>query len=345
MIKFEGKQMINIQINDHKLCSESTFPYTNFVIYKVELETKLKSWSIYRRFKNFEALHTELKKKYLNLPVFPEKKFFNLSEETINQRKRILTEYLNYFLQKTNFSVNSALLEFLELDKEFLLILIKFPSAILSRSASQKRILDKEELVRKAKSKEKEKDYFNFFNKGKNLFNDLDESSILERLNYNLIDDLLNNLESSREDMCENINKFWLHLKEQENWPRFSTSDLIKLFFGNHEEIEQNGLIYYSGRVRENVLGAEACLSLICKMLDYETNPECEKCVNVFRMARTEHLQMMNLERHLKCNKPIVLNNALKLMKLVSMGEKPIDIYTIIKDPVNIDKYIHYISE
>ena len=244
MYQGEGRFFIIATITDHKVCVESTFPYSNFIEYIVILETKLKSWNFNRRYSHFEALHNDLTRKFANLPAFPEKRFFNKKDWIINERKVMLTEYLNFFLHKTNFTSNSALLEFLEIEKEFIMLLIKYPTTINNKTLNKSALIEKEELARKAKSNDKEKDILKFFfTNSKISMNSFDNDGFLLKLNHNPIDDLINILESSREDICENVNKFWSKLKRLEVWPSFSKNDIIKLFFGSKNPKNKNGLI------------------------------------------------------------------------------------------------------
>ena len=81
-----------------------------------------------------------------------------------------------------------------------------------------------------------------------------------------------------------------------------SKNEIYKLFFGTKSPEIKNGLIYHCGRVRQNILGAQACLNLLANLLDYEKNPECENYLVIFKMFHFGNIDQINLENHLKSN-------------------------------------------
>ena len=340
----EGWFIIRVIIKDYKISFESTFPYSLFVEYNVVVETKSRSWSVNRRYKQFENLHYMNKNKDTNIPPFPEKRLFKTSLNIIIERKTMLTDYLNFFLHKTNFTSNAKLLEFLEIEKEFIFIFVlKYPSKIHSKSENYLTIKEEEIMVKKAKSEEKQNDFIKLFKKTRVCSNIQEKDKNEENLNFKPIDDFINRLESLREDMCQTVDKFWSDLKKQVIFPTFSKNEIYKLFFGTKSPEIKNGLIYHCGRVRQNILGAQACLNLLANLLDYEKNPECENYLVIFKLFHFGNIDQINLENHLKSNKPIVIANALKILKIVVTGDRFIDINLILKDTFNIDRYNNYI--
>jgi len=158
------------------------------------------------------------------------------------------------------------------------------------------------------------------------------------------VDDLINQLYSVREDMCENIQTFWDQLHSQEKG--LSRNDIIKLFFGGNKDGENSkqGLLYHCGIIDENVLGAEKCLSLVAKLVDYEMNSDCESYISALKLSKKEQIESMKLDRHLNSNKSSVITNALKIMKvLATNSERFADVKSFVKTPENIEKYVNFV--
>jgi len=152
-----------------------------------------------------------------------------------------------------------------------------------------------------------------------------------------LIEDLLEKLAIDKENICNSIKEFWDNLHTN-NFPKIK-EEYIRLLFGTKNEICDYGLISICGNVEENILGAETCLDLIAKFIDYEINPYCEICINILKITRMEHIKKMKLDKHLKSNNPIVINNASKILKTILNTEDTVNLNNIIKDSKIVEKF------
>jgi hypothetical protein len=296
---------ITCTIIDFMTSKEQTFPYCPFTHYVISVATCVKSWSVQRRFREFENLNKELSKKYKNLPSLPRKTIFSCRKSIVEERKRVLEEYLNSILNNVNLYETQNLLEFIELDKE-IIPLIKKKSLSLIEFTKVSISEDEHLLNRKHKSKSVDINEKITFNQSK-------ESNKI------LIDNFLKSLEGSNEDTSAKIENFWNKLRLK--WPEFDINDILKLFYGNGSKLR--GLIFHSGNnIENNSLGAEKCLNLLNKLILFEYNPDCEKYINCLKMSNSEHIITLNLNLHIKNNKVLVKEDCFNIIKNLVSGDK-----------------------
>ena len=333
----DNKIFILVSIREHIKKEEDYFPYCSYIEYRVHVETKYRKWYVDKRYNSFQLLHEEIQRKLSPLPRFPEKRIFNMSEKIIRERKILFEEYLNYVLQKTNFITNLHILDFLRIDKELVLLLLKYPTTInrSSLTASQIEGKDRRRLSKSCIYK-KDSKYATFLQKDTSKEDD-------DEVPLNHIDWFIRNLDSEKEDICENVKLFWDSLKRKKKWEHLERNDVVKLFFGSSCFINKSGLIYNCGIVDRNILGAQACLNLIAMLIDYETNPDCEMCISILKSSTVEHLEMMKLDKHLLSNKPIVILNTFKIIKVIISGDRGIKLDQLLKDKRNIDKFNNFV--
>jgi len=84
-------------------------------------------------------------------------------------------------------------------------------------------------------------------------------------------------------------------------------------------------------------------LNLIAKLIDYETNPDCEGSIFILRMLRVEHIKLMKLEEHIKSTNSFVVNNACKILKILTNGDKAVNILSILKDERLINNFNNFL--
>ena len=79
---------IHTRIISTKLIKNGFFN-SNFVEYIIKVKTVYKTWTINKRYSDFEKLYLLLYKKYpyLNFPSFPPKRVFRFTDNTIEERK------------------------------------------------------------------------------------------------------------------------------------------------------------------------------------------------------------------------------------------------------------------
>jgi len=308
------------QIRQHEIKEEDTFPYSNYVLYKIDIITNIKEWYIYRRYSKFEELHSKLIGRIKLLPDFPEKKFFNLSTQIINARKKQLEYYLNFLFNNVDLYYFSEILEFIEFEEDLLMLLEKKRSVT---ETPNNVFLNTKSFIGKTPSrnlnnllpKSKSQEHF----KEQNYYHVLVDYKLSEKntkgANMIVIEEFLKNLENILENKSAIIQNYENYLKSKSTWPYFKKEEIFKLFFGDKlYNGKLMGLVYHVGQIDENKIGSEQCLNFVCKLISFEFNPDCENFILVLKKGRLEFLNSMNLVEHIK-NKNGILN-AYRILKI-----------------------------
>ena len=294
---------IKAQVIDSKLVTESNFN-GQYVVYFIEIITDYKKWVIKKRYSEFHVLNQKLILKCPELnKLFPPKRFFKNSEETIEERKTCFNKYLQFLFRKKNiFSLNEVL-DFIQIEKKIIELYIKKHTMIrqdqdnnffqsLKNSFGRMTFLEK---MKKSKSEgeslnvndidslstnsnTKEEIYKINQKDTKNINSIIMEScdstyeiDELEELNLNyystlleygksqnikepepeeksndeiniykkeggaiVIDEFLQNLSQNIDNKTDVLSTFEDFLKQGQKWPKFSESDIIKLYVGNN---------------------------------------------------------------------------------------------------------------
>lgn len=315
-------------IKEHELKNEEYFPYSEYVIYRIDLNSSIKNWSIWKRYKDFKELRDSIYKNnyIINLPDFPEKKIFNKSKETIDQRKKLLTAFLNFLLAKMKMRYFKEVIDFIEIDKDTLSLISKkneldsVSMTFNNKSTILKQIdKNKEDGDNQVEGKGTNQNYYT-----KYLDYRLGESAI-KNAYMQVIEEFLKNLNEKYENKTNVVKTFECFLKSKKTWPQFKTEEIFKLFFGEFDKVNCNyvinGMLSHIGKYEENVLGAEACLKFLVKLLECEYNPEYEKYISVLKQMKKEHLETMKLDYHLENNK--IKLQVFKLLKCLYENNNP----------------------
>lgn len=131
-------EFIYATISKHEIITEEKFPFSKFVLYQIDLITSIKTWSINKRYSQFEDFRKLLKKKITNMPPLPEKKIFsNTSDELISERKLHLSAFLNCILTKEKVQYCPEILRFIEIDKETVMLLFNKMNLEVSSNSLQ----------------------------------------------------------------------------------------------------------------------------------------------------------------------------------------------------------------
>ena len=98
----------------------------DYVEYWIEVITDYKKWIVKKRYSEFYDLNQKINQKIPEInKLFPPKRFFKNSEDTIEERKICFNKYLNFLFKKKNiFSLNEVL-DFIQMDKKILELYIK----------------------------------------------------------------------------------------------------------------------------------------------------------------------------------------------------------------------------
>jgi hypothetical protein len=120
----------------------------------------------------------------------------------------------------------------------------------------------------------------------------------------------------------------------------FQRDEVYRLLFGyNAEDGYLGGLIFHSGNIIENQIGAENCLEFLSKLIDYQHNTDCDFFINILRLAKLPQIKSLNLEEHIQSKRKKVIYSCYVILKNVINDEKNINIYSLICDHTLIDKF------
>ena len=273
----------------------------DYVQYWIEISTDYKKWVIKKRYSEFYDLNQKLLDKIPDInELFPPKRFFKNSEDTIAERKQCFNKYLYILFRKKNiFSLNEVL-DFIQIDKKIVELYIKKHTMVrqdqdnyvflsLKKSFNRMIFLEKMEksksvgetiningissLSTKVNSKEEINHGIdaNLYNINKSIMEscdgiyDIDDihsnyySTLLEyeenknineknieenktntMYSYSLregstavIEEFLKNLSQDIDNKTDILATFEEFLKQSQKWPKFSKTDIIKLYVGN----------------------------------------------------------------------------------------------------------------
>lgn len=83
--------------------------------YKLQVVTNKDSWTVEKRFSQFDAMYQELLKMLTDVPPLPQKTYFKLtSHEGLVKRKQDLDFFVKALIQRPEILNNAALRSFLE---------------------------------------------------------------------------------------------------------------------------------------------------------------------------------------------------------------------------------------
>lgn len=335
--------------------------------YLISIMTHYKSWEISKRFSDFAILQKSLKEKkgFEILPELPPKRWFNKnSVSTINERTKGFEHYLNTILNYPSSLYCDEIVSFIQIEDDVLRLLL-VSQAKLKKSTPDSFLSS----FLETKSSET---IDSLFNSSDNLYSNIFLFSQNQRTstrrtveatgNRLAIEEFLRNLSNQREDQCSIINVFEEFFQNQIKEDKvFSQLDIELLFIGSdsyalHEkdvlskktkikkskENRFSGILYYIGQFNDNIIGSEACLSFLTRLLSYEYNFELEKYMTILKSLELKYLSQMKLNQLIKYHKKESLvqltyklimtlyNNQFELEKLFSFGD-----YELISQEIN----------
>ena len=370
------KIYILCKIEDHEIFNQEKFLKSKHVEYIINIQSFYKNWTIKKRYSQFVELNNILSNKISCLPEFPEKRIFSLSEDVILERKIKFGKYLNYIFKNINICVYPEILEFIQMEKDLLNLFMINNSFIENTSNSSIKFIT----TLRAKSNEEkiikrrsygginfEENYFNSYLDIKYKLSDIKEK-MNKSANMMVIEEFLRNLQYKSENKIDIIQTFELFLKSKKNWPNFKLEELSKLFYGDLEadniisitsnkeskrnskeniekiELPLKGLIYHIGRRVENILGAEACLVFLGKLINFEFNPECEAYIYMLKITKIDQLNSMKLVDHINTGKQNIILVCFSVLKAILTEDKCylIKLKRFIKDDKIINNYLSW---
>jgi len=133
-----------------------------------------------------------------------------------------------------------------------------------------------------------------------------------------VVDNLLNNLQKYPENKSYIISLFEDNFKYSQ-WPILSTHEISTLFYGKAES--SNGLIDNINCFKGNIIGAEACLLLTGKLLNYEFNPECDKYRDILTECKNKDIDIKGLKHFKDSYKFEVSQIAITIMNILEIEQ------------------------
>lgn len=104
------------------------------------------------------------------------------------------------------------------------------------------------------------------------------------------------------------------------------------------------GLIYHIGSRDENLLGSEACLEFLGKLINFEFNPECEAYIYMLKITKIEQLNNMRLLDHINSGKHNIIMTVFSILKAILLEDKQylIKLKKLINDETIINKFLSW---
>ena len=240
---------IHTRIISTKLIKNGFFN-SNFVEYIIKVKTVYKKWTIHKRYSDFEKLYLLLYKKYpyLNFPSFPPKRVFRFTDNTIEERKNKLNNFLYFINNKINIYKNPEIINFFNFDSDILEIYAKNKSMINHKNSEED--LNFVNMINNYKGLNRVMSSYNltdnnnihlynkktYFLYDENYFVSFEEfkknNSDCNTLNLYIIDEFLRNLDEQNEHIGEITKTFFNFMKCKNKWKTFSKNEIIKLFIG-----------------------------------------------------------------------------------------------------------------
>ena len=98
----------------------------DYIEYWIEIITDYKKWIIKKRYSEFYELNQKINQKIPEInKLFPPKRFFKNSEDTIEERKICFNKYLSFLFKNNNIFSFNEVLDFIKMEKKILELYIK----------------------------------------------------------------------------------------------------------------------------------------------------------------------------------------------------------------------------
>jgi hypothetical protein len=363
---------ISAKISSHEMVNEETFMGDKYVLYIVSIFTFYKNWTLKKRYSNFVDLHRILQEKISTIKLidFPPKRLFKNSENVILERKKKLEGYLNFLFKNVNICSYEEILNFIEIEKDLLLLLMKNNTMIENKtSLAMKKyyslISNIDSGVKKARSVDSiyqpaKENYYSSFLQYK-----MQEENITNEKSANMmvVEEFLRNLEFKFESKCDIIKTFEQFLKSKKQWPNFKREEICKLYYGetlsnsssNSLSSENSslsrsylkGLFFHIGSIEQNPIGAEACLEFLSKLIDYEFNPDCEAYIYLLKTSKIEYLQSLRLNDFILTNKNSLICTCFRILSAIFSEDKKIvqNLKKIISSDSIAEKFFSWLEQ
>jgi len=270
---------MKVKIINYYKNKEEKFPYKEYYIYELSVLFNDQNKIYNIRYSELEKFHENLLKKYPNL-------------NNINFPEKL------YFFNQKNINKRKNDLEI-------------YLNKLLSLNDKNIEIFLQNFFIKNTKNE----DFMNTLNS----FNSVSTSNSLSSLNEEIIDNFLNDLSYSKDNLTKIIKEFENNLNKI-NF-NFNKNEIYKLFFGILGK--NNGLIDFMGKnVKENPYSNFSVLFLISNLIDCEFNENYEIYRNVFQLICISKVKEMNFDSFLQFNYNNITDKIFVLIRCLCENKK-----------------------
>ena len=232
----------------------------DYVEYTINIKTDYGKWSFKKRYEDFCKLHNILVSIIPEIKeYFPPKRLFKNSDSTIKERTSYFKKYLKFILDKINIFQFEDIIDFIFLEKGMVGLFIKKYNMLK---------IDEEDLIysslKEAFNKKSKKsngniqnisddaiisclnndNYYNAileYEKKRQISFDWDEPSSVTPNTF-VVREFLHNLSENIENKADIIKNFELFMGNPNKWIKLSKKEIIELFIGFDEDIEEKDM-------------------------------------------------------------------------------------------------------
>ena len=229
----------------------------DYVEYSINIKTDYRKWNLKKSYEDFCKLNNILSKILPDINVlFPPKRFFfKNSENTIKERTIYFQKYLKFLLNKINIFSFEEIIDFIYLEKGIIGLFIKKYNMLKideenylycslknafnkKNNKSNSQYISDEEIISYLNNDNYYDAIFEY-EKSRQISFDWDHPSTVTPNTF-VIREFLHNLSEIIENKTDIIQNFEHFLKKPNKWKKFNKNEIIELFIGFDEDIDEN---------------------------------------------------------------------------------------------------------
>jgi len=234
----------------------------DYVEYNICVKTIYGKWTFKRTYDEFFKLNNKLVTKVPEIKdLFPPKRFFKNSENTIKERVKYFNKYFKFLFNKVNIFYFDDIINFFYIEKGIIGLIIKkynmlkigeenYIFASLNDEFNKKDKKDEEKDKKLTYQNIKDEDIIKILN-NENYYNAILEYEQKRQISFDwdepnnvtpytfVIREFINNLSENIENKADIIQNFEAFLQKQTKWIKLSKKEITELFIGYDEEIKE----------------------------------------------------------------------------------------------------------
>jgi len=246
----------------------------DYVEYNICIKTIYGKWTFKRTYDEFYKLNSKLEKKVPEIKdLFPPKRFFKNSENTIKERIKYFNKYLKYLFNKVNIFLFDDIINFFYIEKGIIGLIIKKYNMLKIGEENyifeslndefNKKDKNEDEKDKKLSYKNiKDEDIISILN-NENYYNAILEYEQKRQISFEwdepntvtpntfVIREFINNLSENIENKADIIQNFETFLQKQTKWIKLNKKEITELFIGYDEEENEEGDDFNRSRTYE----------------------------------------------------------------------------------------------